>query len=71
LGIDCIATKLLVNNQSIEGVIDGLNCNGEEKKKRIEAFIDPAAYEDIYGYGDTKGDKAMLRLCTKPHYQYF
>ncbi|CAN5571030.1 HAD-IB family hydrolase [soil metagenome] len=70
-GIECIATKLLATHQSLKGVIDGLNCNAEEKKKRIEAVINIADYEEIYGYGDTKGDKAMFSLCTKTFYQYF
>jgi phosphatidylglycerophosphatase C len=71
LGIECIATKLLVNNLSLKGIIDGLNCNAEEKKRRIEAVINITDYEEIYGYGDSKGDKAMLSLCTKTFYQYF
>jgi len=71
LGIECIATKLVVTNQSVKGIIDGLNCNAEEKKRRIEEVINIADYEEIYGYGDTKGDKAMLSVCTKPYYQYF
>ncbi|QEC66025.1 HAD-IB family hydrolase [Panacibacter ginsenosidivorans] len=71
LGIECIATKLLVTNLTVKGVIDGLNCNAEEKRRRIEAVINIADYEEIYGYGDTKGDKAMLSVCTKSYYQYF
>jgi phosphatidylglycerophosphatase C len=71
LGIECIATKLLVNNQWLKGAIDGINCNAEEKKRRIEAAINITDYDEIYGYGDTKGDKAMLSLCTKTFYQYF
>ncbi|MEP6846881.1 MAG: HAD-IB family hydrolase [Panacibacter sp.] len=71
LGIECIATKLLTTGKFISGRIDGLNCNAEEKKKRIEAIVDLASFADIYGYGDTSGDKAMLAVCTKPFYQYF
>lgn len=71
LGIECIATKLLVNHQWLKGAIDGLNCNAEEKKRRIKAAINITDYDEIHGYGDTKGDKAMLSLCTKTFYQYF
>lgn len=71
LAIECIATKLLINKQFLKAEIDGLNCNAEEKKRRIQAVINTSDYEEIYGYGDTKGDKAMLSLCTKIFYQYF
>jgi HAD superfamily hydrolase (TIGR01490 family) len=70
-GIECVATKLSVQNNRLTGSIEGKNCKGEEKKRRIKALIDTSAYTEIYGYGDAAGDKAMLSLCTKKYYKYF
>ncbi len=70
-GIECIATKLQTSGGKITGKIEGLNCTGAEKEKRIKEKIDLQAYTDIYGYGNSRGDKEMLALCNKPHYKIY
>lgn len=62
-GIDnIIATKLDHKSNILSGKISGNNCNGEEKVRRIKEFINLADYDQIFVYGDSKGDRAMLRL---------
>ena len=67
----CIATKLEVLDGKITGQIDGNNCYGEEKVNRINAVFDLRDYDNIFCYGDTKGDKPMLKLATFAYYKPF
>jgi phosphatidylglycerophosphatase C len=60
--LTCLATELEVKDGLITGKIEGRNCNGREKARRIRERFDLAAYDAIYAYGDTKGDKPMLDL---------
>ena len=69
--IALIATKLQTKDNLLTGYIDGINNNGDEKAVRIKAEFDLAEYSDIYCYGDSSGDKAMLALGTKAFYKPF
>jgi HAD superfamily hydrolase (TIGR01490 family) len=66
-----ISTKLEVKNGKLTGKIDGKNCRGEEKVRRIRTQYDLGNYDEVYAYGDTKGDKPMLALATFAFYQPF
>lgn len=66
-----VATDLEVADGRLTGNIKGLNCHGLEKVKRIQEAYDVSGYDEIYGYGDTKGDKPMLSLATFGFYQPF
>jgi phosphatidylglycerophosphatase C len=69
--ITFLCTKLEVKENKITGKISGQNCNGLEKVNRIKQEFDTVSYENIYCYGDTNGDKPMLRLATEKHYRLF
>lgn len=69
--IKCIATRLETDNNRITGKIDGLNCHGKEKVRRITEKYDLNSFSSIYCYGDTPGDKAMLALGTYRFYKPF
>ena len=47
------------------------NCNGEEKAKRIMKKYDLASFDTIYAYGDTSGDKEMLKLAHKSFFKFY
>ncbi len=64
-------TRLAVANGVLTGRIDGMNCYGEEKVNRIRQQFDLSGYDEIYCYGDTKGDKPMLELATFSFYKPF
>lgn len=66
-----ICTRLEVKNEKLTGKLAGQNCNGPEKVSRIKEKFDTADYENIYCYGDSKGDKPMLQLATHPFFRYF
>jgi HAD superfamily hydrolase (TIGR01490 family) len=62
-GIDIIATELVIDSNSmITGKISGKNCWGDEKVRRVLSRYDPSDFEEIYAYGDSKGDLAMLKM---------
>lgn len=71
MNIKCIATRLQKLDDKLTGKIDGLNCKGAEKVRRILAEVSLADYQEIYGYGNSSGDKEMLEMCTKQFYKVF
>ena len=66
-----MGTRLEIKDGIITGKIAGNNCYGEEKVNRIKAGFDLSVYDEIYCYGDTKGDKPMLQLATFAFYKPF
>ncbi len=70
-GVSLLATRMQQNNGSITGKIEGLNCHGEEKVRRVHEAYDLSEYSKIYCYGDTKGDKPLLGLATFSFYKPF
>ena len=71
IGVKLICTNLEIKNEKLTGRIDGENCHGEEKVRRIKAAYDLSMYDEIYCYGDTPGDKPMLSLATFSFYKPF
>ena len=71
MGIDLISTELEIENDYFTGKIKGFNCYGPEKVRRVKALESLNDYDHIYAYGDSSGDKEMLAIADKPHYQYF
>ena len=62
INLFCIATNLEVKEGLITGKIEGSNCNGQEKARRIKERFNLTEYDTIYAYGDSNGDKPMLDL---------
>lgn len=69
--LELIATKLEVKGGKITGKLLGQNCYGEEKECRLKSFLEITDYDEIFVYGDSPGDKNILKLATHPHYRYF
>ena len=66
-----VATHLMVKDNRVTGKINGKNCYGEEKVRRIKADFDLSQFNEIYCYGDSSGDKPMLSLGTIAFYKPF
>lgn len=66
-----LATKLEVKEGLLTGTINGENCHGEEKVRRIREKYTLADYDDIYCFGDTSGDLPMLALTRNRYYKPF
>jgi phosphatidylglycerophosphatase C len=65
LGVDdVIATGLAVDGEGrLTGRYQGLNCRGEEKLRRLEAWIHASGTgkRRVWAYGNSRGDLRMLR----------
>jgi len=69
-----LGTKLEVRpDGTLTGHIDGANCRGEEKVRRLEAWLAATATDasdpddvEIFAYGDSSGDDALLRRADHP-----
>lgn len=70
-GLKLIATVLQINGGRITGKIEGKNCHGSEKVRRIKELYSLNEYEEIFAYGDTSGDKPMLQLAHHAFYKPF
>jgi phosphatidylglycerophosphatase C len=70
-GLELIATCLKTADGKLTGEIEGKNCYGEEKVRRIMERYDLKEFEEVYAYGDTKGDRPMLLLANHSSYKPF
>jgi phosphatidylglycerophosphatase C len=71
IGLQLLATQLEIVDKRLTGKVKGKNCNGEEKAVRIRSIYDLSQYDEIYAYGDSSGDRAMLGLATEAFYKPF
>lgn len=69
--VKLISTELEVVKGNLTGKISGRNCHGQEKVRRITNAYDLTSYHEIYCYGDTSGDKPMLKLGSIAFYKPF
>jgi phosphatidylglycerophosphatase C len=70
-GIKYLATQLEIIDEKITGKLSSANCHGEEKVNRIHQAFKLTDYSTIYCYGDTSGDKPILKLATFAFYKPF
>ncbi|MDR3697930.1 HAD family hydrolase [Mucilaginibacter sp.] len=71
IGVQLIGSQLEIVDDRVTGKLKGNNCNGGEKVNRIRLAYDVSQYDEIYAFGDTKGDKPMLALAGKSFYKPF
>ncbi|MET1256089.1 HAD-IB family hydrolase [Aliikangiella maris] len=69
--IDLIGTKLEVKNNKITGRFKTRNCHGIEKVNRIREKYNLSMFDEIYAYGDSRGDKEMLELANNAYFKPF
>lgn len=75
LGFDALlCTKMVTAAGYLTGQMNTPNCHGEQKVLRLkswmaERFGADAEGATLYAYGDTSGDKPMLRLATHAFYR--
>ncbi len=70
-GLQLLSTRLMVKDEKLTGKIMGRNCYGEEKVRRIKEAYTLSDYDEVYAYGDTKGDLPMLRMANISFYKPF
>lgn len=60
--IELIATECEIQQGKLTGLLQGKNCYGKEKVRRIREKFDLEQFDQIYAYGDSKADLEMLNL---------
>ena len=69
--VQLLASKLEVKANQITGKILGKNCRGEEKVRRITECYTLSDFDQVIAYGDSNGDKPMLKLAKTSFYKPF
>lgn len=70
-GLQLIGTKMEAIDDKISGNFSTKNCYGPEKVNRIREVYNLEDYRYIYAYGDSRGDKELLKLANSGHYRVF
>ena len=76
MGFDAlICTEMAVEGGRLTGLMRTPNCHGEQKVQRLKVWmterfgLDAARAVTLYAYGDTTGDKPMLRMAEHAWYR--
>ena len=59
------------NNKRLTGKFRTKNCYGEEKARRINTAFPNREEYYLIAYGDSRGDKELLKFADKGYYRYF
>ena len=71
LKMELVSTRAEFKNGIFTGNFVRKNCNGKEKLVRIKEEINNSKYDKIIAFGDTSGDRPMLKWANEGHYQFF
>ena len=66
-----VGTRLAICDGLISGKLLGDNCYGIEKVCRLEAVIGELKQYCIYAYGDSQGDRELLKVADFSYYRPF
>ena len=58
-------------HEKVTGRLEGRNCHGEEKVRRLREHYNLASMEYIYAYGDSEGDRPLQAVAHEFHYRSF
>ena len=72
VGVEVVGTRLEVVDGRCTGRLDGPNCRGPEKLRRLDEWfaangLDRSA-ATLYAYGDSTGDRELLAAADHPHW---
>ena len=71
LGVELLCTELGQRDGRWRAKLASANCKGPEKVRRLEDHLGPLADRTIEAYGDSKGDRELLKAAAIPHYRSF
>ena len=67
---DLICSKLQVDEYGlVTGKLEGLNCWGPEKERRLQELLGLRQNYTLYAYGDSRGDQELLSLADYPFFR--
>jgi len=65
----CASKLALDDDGNVSGKLDGLNCRGKEKVRRLQELLGDKKEYVLYAYGDSPGDREMLSLADHAFYR--
>ena len=71
LKVELLCTELEQRDGLWRPLLAGANCKGPEKLRRLEEHLGPLEGRLIEAYGDSKGDRELLKAAAIPHYRSF
>lgn len=66
-----IGTEVELDNEMLTGQFAGKNCHGPEKVTRLLSYFPERNNYYLYAYGDSKGDREMMKFADFPYYRCF
>lgn len=67
---DLICSELEIDSYGIvTGMLDGPNCWGSEKERRLSELLGSKDSYTLYAYGDSRGDQELLSLADFPFFR--
>lgn len=66
---EVIGSRLAADNAVYTGELDGANCYGKEKARRLTALLGQRDGYTLYAYGDSRGDRELLALADFSYYR--
>ena len=77
LGFDDVLCTRLAAEQGGDGIarftglLDGEDCTGAEKVRRLKALVGDLREVELHAYGNSAGDRELLAAADHSHYRWF
>ncbi|AFL74822.1 HAD-IB family hydrolase [Thiocystis violascens] len=68
---DLLCTRPAGDPLLFDGGMDGANCRGAEKVRRLEGLLGDLTQYELHAYGDSAGDREMLEVADVAYYRPF
>ena len=73
---DLLCTRLAVEQggdgvDRFTGLLEGADCTGTEKLRRLQALVGDLRDVELHAYGDSDGDRELLAAADHPHFRPF